>query len=196
MISYFHHFGGQDGSGEDVDLFDSIYFLPIGAGMLMIMNPTGAFLIKVVHPKLMIAVGSAIGVASALLAAKSTTFFQFLLAFAILNNVGVGLCYFPPLVCGWEWMHRRKGVVTGIILGAYGFSGFILSFVSLIIVNPNNVSPEVYPNGDLFYSKEISARVPYLLTVFAGIFGCLGFISLVLIKRNPDFVDSAPLLER
>ena len=69
MISYFHHFGGQDGSGEDVDLFDSIYFLPIGAGMLMIMNPTGAFLIKVVHPKLMIAVGSAIGVASALLAA-------------------------------------------------------------------------------------------------------------------------------
>ena len=88
-------------------------------------------------------------------------------------------------------MHRRKGIVTGIILGAYGFSGFFLSFVSLVIVNPDNASPEVYPNGDLFYSEEISARVPYLLKVFAGIFGCLGFISFVLIKRNPDFVDSA-----
>ena len=90
-------------------------------------------------------------------------------------------------------MHRRKGIVTGIILGAYGFSGFILSFVSLIIVNPENLSPVVYPNGDMFYSEEISSRVPYLLTIFAGIFGCLGFICLILIKRNPDFVDSAPL---
>ena len=75
MISYFYHFGGRDGTGEDVDLFDSVYFLPIGAGMLMFMNPTGAFLIKVVHPKLMIAMGSSIGVVSALLAARSATFF-------------------------------------------------------------------------------------------------------------------------
>ena len=75
VISYFFHFGGSDGKGEDVDLFDSVYFLPIGAGMLMFMNPAGAFLIKLVHPKLMIVAGSLIGVASALLAAKCATFF-------------------------------------------------------------------------------------------------------------------------
>ena len=75
MISYFYHFGGRDGTGEDVDLFDSVYFIPIGETILIFINLAGAFLIKVVHPKLMIAMGSSIGVVSALLAARSATFF-------------------------------------------------------------------------------------------------------------------------
>ena len=195
MISYFHHFGGADGLGENVSLFDAVYFIPIGFMMLMFMNPAGAFLQKVVHPKLLIAMGSLIGVASALLAAQCTTFFLFLLSFGVLGHIGVGFCYFPPLVCGWEWLPNRKGMVTGIILGAYGFSGFLLSFVSLAIVNPDNKSPLVYPNGDMFYGKEIAAKVPYLMTIFAVIFGCLGFISFALINRNPDFVDLASPLQ-
>ena len=45
----------------------------------------------------------------------------------------------------------------------------------------------------MFYTKDVSARVPFLLKIFAGIFGFLGLLSTSLIKRNPDFVDAAPL---
>ena len=119
-----------------------------------------------------------------------------MLSFAVLNNIGVGLCYFPPLMCGWEWIPNKKGIVTGIILGAYGFSGFILSLVSLMIVNPENKSPVNYPNGEMLYTKEIAARVPHLMTTFAIIFGCLGLTSVILIRRNSDFVHIVPMNEK
>ena len=99
-------------------------------------------------------------------------------------------------MCGWEWIPNYKGIVTGVILGAYGFSGFILSLVSLMIVNPDNKSPVIYPNGEMLYPKEIAARVPHLMTTFAIIFGSLGLTSVILIRRNPDYVHSMPINEK
>ena len=55
-------------------MLDSVYLLPAGITVLAFMNPAGAFLIKYVPPKVLITVGAAIGVASALLAARANTF--------------------------------------------------------------------------------------------------------------------------
>ena len=100
------------------------------------------------------------------------------------------MCYFPPLVCGWEWLENRRGIATGVILGAYGFSGFIFSFISLAVVNPDNIDPQYLPNGDMIYSTAIVSRVPKLLEIIALIFGILGIICILFIKRNPNFRDT------
>ena len=93
-------------------------------------NPGGAFLYKIVPPKIMIAIGVSLGIASMLLGASMATFGQFVLCFSILYGLGKGMCYFAPLACGWEWIPERKGFVTGIILGASGLGAFVFSFVA------------------------------------------------------------------
>jgi OFA family oxalate/formate antiporter-like MFS transporter len=48
-----------------------------------------------------------------------------------------------PLVCSWEYFPEKKGLVTGIIVGAYGFGSFIFTFLSAFLVNPDDVSPSI-----------------------------------------------------
>lgn len=49
----------------------------------------------------------------------------FVCSYGIMCGIGVGITYFIPLVCAWEYFPERKGLVTGIIIGAYGFGSFI-----------------------------------------------------------------------
>ena len=61
----------------------------------------------------------------------------FMLFYGILNGLGSGMCYFVPLVCGWEYFPHKKGLVSGLVLAGYGFSSFIFSLVSTYLVNPD-----------------------------------------------------------
>lgn len=56
---------------------------------------------------------------------KSLT--PFLALYTGCNGIGTGMCYFIPLVCAWEHFPERKGLMTGIIIGAYGFASFAFS---------------------------------------------------------------------
>lgn len=112
---------------------------------------------------------------------------MFMFTFAVILSIGVSLCYFPPLVAGWQWLPERKGLVTGIILGAFGLGSFVFSLVSIYVVNPTNELPTVVaPNGSLFFDAQIAARVPTLLYVLAGCWTALSLIALLLIRNNPN----------
>jgi hypothetical protein len=49
------------------------------------------------------------------------------------------MCYFVPLVCAWEYFPHKKGLMTGIIIGAYGFGSFFFSLLSTKLVNPDHL---------------------------------------------------------
>ena len=103
---------------------------------LAVMNPIVAYLTKKVSPKVLVGIGSVIAISAPLISASDTTFEMFLLTYAVVMSIGVGFCYFPPLVAGWSWLPEQKGHVTGIILGAFGLGSFIFGFISIAIVNP------------------------------------------------------------
>ena len=160
VLSYFHFYGGEDGQGQqDIDFYDSVYVVPMMAIVLMFMNPLGAYLFRYgVSPRLLVSVGSITMVVAVYCLTLTVTFRQFIAVWA-LQIVGAGLCYFPPLLTGWEWFEGREGVVTGVVLGAFGFSSFIFSFVALALINPDNEQPTMLPDGHLIYSPEIASRV-------------------------------------
>ena len=109
--------------------------------------------------------------------------------YSILYGIGIGLCYFTPLACGWEWIPNRKGMVTGFILGAFGFGALITSLFAQAIVNPGNLRPDVLFDGRIMYSADIAANVPRLFYVNAIYFSVLGIIAILLLKRNPEFSE-------
>ena len=72
VISYYWHFGGRDGEGQkDVDMYDAVMVTPMITVMLVFMIPTGAFLYRVLSPKILIFMGSLITVASMILSAHT-----------------------------------------------------------------------------------------------------------------------------
>ena len=68
--------------------------------------------------------------------------------------------------------------------------------MSLAYINPKNEDPDVMPNGDLIYSREICERVPGFFRAMAVCFFGLGLIGTVCVKRNPEYVEAATELQK
>ena len=105
----------------------------------------------------------------------------------MLNGIGCGMSYLVPLVCVWEWYPEKKGLMTGIILGGYGFSSFIFAFVSTKLVNPNDLKPEIYDakNKVTYFGDEVADRVPFMIRTLATIWSVLVILAVCLISRKP-----------
>ena len=160
VLTYFHYYGDNDGTGQhDIDFSDAVYVIPLMPIVLMVMNPIGAFLLRTcANPRLMVLIGVIIMV-TALYALSLTKTFNELFVIWAIKLIGAGFCYFAPLMTGWEWWEGREGIVTGVVLGAFGFSSFIFSFIASAIINPNNEQPMQLSDGNIIYSPEIATRV-------------------------------------
>lgn len=96
-----------------------------------------------------------------------------------------------PLVCGWEHYPQNKGFVTGIIVGAYGFSSFIFNPLITFLVNPNNESATIKINDDLkFFDTDVADNVPKSIRTVGFIWAALVLASILLISRPPLNVDA------
>ena len=83
-----------------------------------------------------------------------------------MNGLGCGMCYLVPLICGWEWFPKNKGLVTGCCLCGFGFGSLIFTQVSTELVNPDNLHATINDpsNPDItFYGPEVADRVPYMV---------------------------------
>ena len=89
----------------------------------------------------MLLLGAIIGIGGLFLSSFSTTLLTFLLLYPICYGIGIGICFFVPLMCGWEFYPEKKGTLSGIMLGSFGISSFFYGFICMAIVNPDNAEP-------------------------------------------------------
>ena len=90
------------------------------------------------------AIGGLIALFGLMMASYTTNIYLFIFYFGGVQGLGLGMCYMPPLICGWEWYPDKKGLISGVLSGAYGFSSLIFSFVSYGLINPDDKKPSVY----------------------------------------------------
>eukprot|EP01084_Bolivina_argentea_P227074 383523_1 len=84
-------------------------------------------------------------------------FWLLLLTLGVINGIGIGLIYPMPLLCSMQWFPNHEGLVNGLILSGYGFSGVIFNSLSTQLINPNNVAI----NQDTgFLNTEVIENVP------------------------------------
>ena len=74
--------------------------------------------------------------------------------------IGIGMMYWTPLICAWEYFPDRKGLISGLIIGAFGFGAFIFGFISTAIVNPENYQIDKSDKDDPYFSEQVTNRVP------------------------------------
>ena len=100
--------------------------------------------------------------------------------------MGIGFSYMAPVVSGWEYFPKRRGVVSGLIVLGFGFGSFIFGFISLAIANPDNVDPELSVSGGKIFeaSSPIAERAPKMLRINCAIWVCMLLVALPLIRRK------------
>ena len=84
----------------------------------------------------MTAVGGMLCAVAPLLASYATSLTMFALLYAGILGAGIGLGYVPPMVCGYKHFPESKGLVSGLVLGAFGIGGFIFNKLGSMIFNP------------------------------------------------------------
>ena len=97
-----------------------------------------------------------IGFFGLFLAKTMTSWWMFLIFYAGLMPLSWGLFYSVPVILSWEWFPERKGLISGLIIGAHGFASFISSFIALAIVNPNNEVPDKLTKN---FPQSVNERV-------------------------------------
>ena len=116
--------------------------------------------------------------------------YLFLIFYGIGFPIGIGLVYYTPIVCCWEWFPEKKGLMTGIIVAGFGFGSFIFGFVSTAIINPEDAKKVVPQDGsgdpDELYPELQAMRVPGMFRKCLIIWTTLSVLSVLLVSRNPE----------
>lgn len=180
VLSYFHYYN-PDASFSFVFLVDMF---------LVLFNLTGyqvgTFLFKVRgwHPKIVLAIGAVLSLLGNFLSSYTTTIAPYLACYTLMNGIGCGMCYMVPLICGWEHLPSKRGLVTGICLGGYGFGSFIFSQVSSALVNPDKTPVIDDPSQEVnFYPADVADNVPFMIRNLVYIWIGLVVVSVPMISR-------------
>ena len=67
---------------------------------------------------------------SVLIASFVKTWWLFFIFYGVLFPIGIGINYWPPIIAAWEWFPESKGLITGLVLGSFGFGSFIFNFIT------------------------------------------------------------------
>lgn len=151
------------------------------------MNPPAAIIYERIGPTWCILLGCIISLTGILVSSFCTNFSLFVFFYAVFFGVGMGLSYMSPLMCGWEHYPDRKGLVSGVIISAFGFTSFFFDILSTLIVNPDDVKPTIEvvtgETTQYFYGSEVADRSPLMLRILVGCWLILSILALFLVRQ-------------
>lgn len=180
FASYFYQYD------PSITIESTYIMIPLEQLGHMSFNPLTAHLYHKIGPQLCIIMGSSIALTGLLISSYMTNFTLFVLFYGGFFGVGIGLSYLAPLMCCWEHFPNRRGMVSGIIIGGFGFATFIFDVISMLLVNPEDLKPSIQvkhgDNIELYFEADIANRAPVMLRYLICIWLVMIVISLLLIK--------------
>ncbi len=139
----------------------------------MAFNPVTVLNYKKYGPTFCIALGSAISLTGILASTYVKSYFLFTILYGGLYGMGIGLSYMAPLICCWEHFPNNRGLVSGIIIGAFGFGSFVFNILSTYLINPEDKKPLIAVahggSTDYFYHKNIADKAPTAMRTLVAI---------------------------
>lgn len=91
-----------------------------------------------------------------------------------------------PFNSCYLYMPHRKGLVSGVIVGGFGFGSTAFIWLIYSIVNPNNEKPTDLIDGVKYFSKDVCDRFPESLRVLGLVQIAIGVISCFIHIRPTE----------
>lgn len=141
--------------------------------------PFGPVLESMIGPRFTAMIGAVMMGSGLWLASYAETLTQFVLSYAVLFGLGVGVAYQMPYIVGGRWFPSKRGTVQGAITSAMGASALVFNTVSTKLINPDGINP----TGGVF-PPEITARWSGLLRTLGTCYAALALVGAAL-QTNP-----------
>ena len=161
------------GATPDAAFIMPAYFL----GQCLAM-PFGPLVVQRLGAQTTMFVGSYIMALAVFLSSFANKLSMFMVLYGVLFGAGVGVAYTAPMIAGWAWMPRAKGLVSGAILTGFGAGGFLFSLIGSGITNPKKLDPVA---GS--FPPEVYAQFPVMLRKLAMIFATLQTVGALLVTE-------------
>ena len=144
--------------------------------------PFGSFLVqRGANPRVIILIGEAVALTCFILATQMQTFATFTL-FYVLGFGMQNFVYMVPIHHGWLWFPGHPGLVSGIIIGGYGFGAFIFDNVATHVINPDNL-PIDTDTG--LYPTSVNDNFKKMMYTLIGSWFAITLIGLITIFPGP-----------
>ena len=153
----------------------------------MVGMPFGPMLEKFMGPRLTAMLGAVLMGSGVFFASYAKTLGEFVLSYALLFGLGVGVTYQMPFITGGRWFPTKKGTVQGAIISGMGASAFLFNLIGRRLINPEGLNSPFPP--------EVIARWPSLLRTLGVTFLCLAFVGASLQANPADAGVEYPLIQ-
>lgn len=170
-------FDGKEHPGvtPDAAFIMPAYFL----GQCLAM-PFGPLVVQRLGARATMFLGSYIMALAVFLSSFVNKLSLFMALYGALFGAGVGVAYTAPMIAGWAWMPKAKGLVSGAILTGFGAGGFLFSLIGTAMANPKKLDPV----GGKF-PPEVYAQFPIMLRKLALIFAALQTVGGLFVTEPP-----------
>ena len=108
------------------------------------------------------------------------SFWVFVMLYGVGQCIGGSIMYELPIFSAWEYFPNHKALVTGIVLGSYGFGSFSFNIIATLLMNPNNENANEETG---FFTSDVIGRVPQSLRVLTCCQACLIFVGYLTVTK-------------
>lgn len=140
--------------------------------------PFGPLIVKKLGAQATLLLGAYIMAAGVFFSSYAQNTAAFIALYSIVFGAGIGIAYTAPMIAGWSWLPKSKGLVSGAVLTGFGAGGFFFNIIGSKIANPLSNDPV---NGK--FPAEVYENFPVMLRKLAMIYVVLSSIGSLLISE-------------
>lgn len=138
---------------------------------------------------------------SIFLSSYMENFWLFVLFYGICFGLLSGLLYIVPIFLACQYFPKSKGIITGIITGAFGLATIFSSLIAQEKMNPENLSASIKEGSDKYFDGEVADNLPGFIRYLSLYFFLLGVTGALLFFDPPKEYsdkkdDLSPTLNR
>ena len=101
-------------------------------------------------------------------------------------GIGAGISYMVPWNNAYKYFPNNKGVISGILSAGFGIGAFVMSFLALALMNPNNEKVGEHGATEHIFPKDVSDHLPKTIRVLGIVYFVLTMIGSLLIIRPSE----------
>ena len=171
LRSYIHY------NGNDYIDETSLYFIgPIGIAISDVLPIIVNYLDNFYQTRLLLIFSILLLLISQLIFYSYITHFMLLILSYVLFGISKSLTYLPLMKNCWKYYPNKKGLITGLILSAFGLSAFVFITICDEMVNPKNL-----PQQNKLYPKEIANKFIDFIQLYIYLIIIIGIIVIILV---------------